>query len=158
MLLPWLIGIGITVPLYLGVGADFSWNAQTGLCYSRVNGNFAIYVTSWYSIGLYGPMALIGTLYLALFVHLLVKRRSISMAESPAAATGNRVANLSTGRRHVQIAKMLMISFVWFCVCFIPSPIMTGNFPWVYVKYPMLQLWMTKTLSICGYAASPVRM
>ena len=59
-------------------------------------------------------------------------------------------------RRHIAVAKMLVISFAWYAMCLMPSPIITTYFMRWYSGDMMRQLWVAKTLTLCGYAASPV--
>ena len=166
ILLPWLIGFAISIPTYFGVGAELIWNPKNGVCFTKKKSE--VYVTAWFAVGVYCPMALMGVTYSALFLRLITKRRAVKVQSranvSPASLrVGASVSARPTvrcrnaeRRRHVQIAKMLMMSFVWYCLCFIPSPVVTTNFTDLYMRDAILQLWLGRTLSLFGYAASPV--
>ena len=162
MVLPWVIGFSTTLPIYLGVGADFTWNPRNGVCFAKASKG--AYMTAWLALGIYLPMALIGVTYIALFLRLLMKRYMVSarggviypaLLMMPVNGHRNRV-NAAVRRRHIRIAKMLMMAFVWYCLCFLPGPVITINFPALYVRDEILQLWLGRTFSLCGYAASPV--
>ena len=153
MLLPWLIGFGITVPLYFGVGAEFKWSPNNGLCNATVNG---AYMVAWNAIGVYIPMAIMGTSYTTLFVRSRFSSGGGSV--NPVAGVSEAINEQQKQRRlkRLQITNMLMTAFVWYCVCFVPSPVINNHWPWLYRQYTMLQLWVSKTLLLCGYSVSPV--
>ena len=167
MILPWLIGFGSTLPIYFGMGAIFTWNVPSGVCYAAANGSYMI---AWYAIGFFVPMALIGTCYIVLFLRLKLRRAAVAnlYANRPGAAAAGAAANMVVTKnphniqqfllrkRHIQIAKMLIMSFVFYCLCFVPSPLLSGSFAAMYLRNWTLQLWVGKTLLLCGYACSPV--
>ncbi|OQV16762.1 hypothetical protein BV898_09119 [Hypsibius exemplaris] len=153
--LPWLMGIGITAPLLFGIGGLFVWAPEAGICYPRSTGG--PYGTVLVAVGAYTPLVLIGVCYMTLFVRIGVGRRSNMIGLAWTASGG--VANVRTRkarRRQISMTNMLVVMFLWHCLCFLPSPILSTTFPQVFTGNFMLQLWVTKTLVICGYAVSPV--
>ena len=160
ILLPWLISLGFTMPVYFDIGATFTWNPKNGLCFAKMTG--AVYMNVWFAVCIYAPMMIIGMIYVGLFVRLKVRRGGMNHpVVAPAALSvnpslGNRRMAASFRERQIQIAQMLMMSFGWYFICYIPSPILTLNFSTLYSRDAMLQVWIIKTLYLFGYAASPV--
>jgi hypothetical protein len=72
IVLPWMIGFGDTLPPYFGVGANFLLAPPHGACTTRTNGG--VYGTIWIVIGAYIPMAVMGFVYVTLFVRLALAR------------------------------------------------------------------------------------
>ncbi|OQV15356.1 hypothetical protein BV898_10462 [Hypsibius exemplaris] len=151
---PWVTGFAITLPVYFGIGGDFTMNKAYGSCFAKVNGP---YLTVWFALGNYVPLALTGVLYISLFVKLAGRKRVISVHAVPAVGNDEKGPRLTqTQRRHIAIARMLVVSVVCNGICLVPAPVITSFFPNVFARNGMVQLWLVKTMVMCGYAASPV--
>ena len=177
LLLPWLIALSVVVPARLGIGGEAWISPNTGVCYQKSNGS--VYLLVEFAVGLYTPIAATGAVYFVLFFRLAVRRNRIAGHVAPRSQNGTRLlrprvtstassggrqnavisARLKLGTRTKQIAtaRMLLCSFVWYCFCFIPGPSITVSMPQLYqASSASLQLWLTKTFLVCGYAGSPV--
>lgn len=157
IVLPWLIGIGDTMPVYFGVGGDFILAPPYGCVFQTNDG---IYGTVWATIGGYVPIALMGIIYVTLFLQLAIARyhanRSVTNPITAQLSSSIPVSKSRTTRtRQMSMVKMLVASFVWYCLCFIPGPLIVTEFPFLYAEHFMLRLWVL-SIMLCGFAASPV--
>ncbi|OQV12349.1 hypothetical protein BV898_13377 [Hypsibius exemplaris] len=145
--LPWLIGLGDTLPVLFQIGGEFGTSAPFGLCvlYAAVrNGTYGIV---WTTIGVYLPICLTGVLYLTLFARLSRRARVGPEERKP---SGRARAKQT---RQIALSKLLVASFVWYSICYLPGPIVLTQFAAFYVRDVML--WL-RTLTLLGYAVSPV--
>lgn len=118
VLVPWTIGVGSTLPVFFGFGADFVWRPSIGVCLPTPNSN-GVYVAVWASFGVFVPAGLMGILYVTLFVRLAAARhaaniqiRSRSTQRTiPVLSAGNG-ANLARARR-ISVVRTLSVSFLW---------------------------------------------
>ncbi|OQV17400.1 hypothetical protein BV898_08503 [Hypsibius exemplaris] len=52
---------------------------------------------------------------------------------------------------------MLVVTYLWHCLCFLPPPIILSMFHVFVDSHPTLVvLWLLKTIILCGYVISPV--
>ena len=72
MVVPWLIATITTLPLYFRSGGVFLWNSYLGLCYYVTKGP---YMAAWFALDIYLPVALMGTVYIVLFMCLEVTEK-----------------------------------------------------------------------------------
>jgi hypothetical protein len=156
IVLPWLIGVGNTVPLYFGIGMNFSMVRPYGYCDARVIE--VVYGTIWVTIGAYIPMVLMGVVYLTLFIRLAIRRYKMQGQIEHLSGRKKPKSRLKSTKneRQISMATMLVVSYLWFCLCFLPGPVLATSFHLIYVQDFMLALWTTRTIIICGYAVSPV--
>ncbi|OQV12346.1 hypothetical protein BV898_13374 [Hypsibius exemplaris] len=151
---PWLIGISNSIPIYFGHGVDIS-RTPSGTCNIRTNGDLYGAVI-WPAVGAYTPIALMGIIYFALFLRLVLAR-CICIKDHMHTAGSCECERMKRKRmRQVDLAKILVVSYVWHCMCFLPAPILLTLFPQLYAQFVMLPEWTIGTLMPCGYAASPV--
>ena len=170
LLTPWMIGVSFILPAYFGIGGEFLFLPTSGACYQKANGN--AYILVEFAMGFYVPIALTGLLYSIIFFRLsfLRVRAPRTTVQPPriaielAGRSGvlhvhpEEPELLNAGRaKRIAKAKMLLASFVWYCLCFVPGPIITASYQQLFRADPMLQLWLVKSLLICGYAGCPVR-
>ena len=181
ILIPWIIGVGCTLPAYFGARMDFLVSPDNGGCYQQAH-NTSGYLQLEFAAGVYVPIVLTGVLYFLLLWQLTPSRhRQVTPHVLPltpvqiTVTVGRRthvallppLSGRATGHgcasgfraRQIAVTRMLLVSFVWYCVCFVPGPIVTASFPQLFSgtgdnrwKGVVLQLWLTKTLLLCGYA------
>ncbi|OQV17425.1 hypothetical protein BV898_08528 [Hypsibius exemplaris] len=154
IVLPWVMGLGVTLPVYFGIGGAliqtiFPLRACTPA--PRPDG----YGIAWITLGAYVPLASIGLTYLSLCGRWIIKKvqkRQISPMQNEQAERQTAAVKA----RQIRLAKMLIASYLWHCMCFLSPPILLPSFPWLLRRYPMLiQLWLLKTAPMWGYVASP---
>ena len=108
-------------------------------------------------LGTYIPTVLMGVIYLTLFVRLALDGHVCFPrldATEEATASGSRWEKRH--KRRVTMAKMLIASYVWYCLCLLPGPIIVTAYPHLLKRHLMLPHWTNGFLTLCGYAASPV--
>ena len=108
-------------------------------------------------LGTYIPTVLMGVIYLTLFVRLALDGHVCFPrfdATEEATASGSRWEKRH--KRRVTMSKMLIASYVWYCLCLLPSPIIVTAYPHLLRWHLMLPHWTNGFLALCGYAASPV--
>ncbi|OQV17426.1 hypothetical protein BV898_08529 [Hypsibius exemplaris] len=148
------MGLGVTLPVYFGIGGAL---IQTTVPFRactpapRPDG----YGIAWFTLGSYVPLASIGLSYLSLcgrWIIRKVQKRQRSPMQNEQAE--RRIAAVKA--RQIRLAKMLIASYLWHCMCFLPPPILLSSSPWLLGRYPMLiQLWLVKTMPMWGYVVSP---
>ncbi|OQV17404.1 hypothetical protein BV898_08507 [Hypsibius exemplaris] len=162
VILPWLIGLGGNLPTFFGIGGNFILRLTPfETCTLGINpsGTSAGYGVAWVTLGTFLPMALIGGIYIFLgggwiVRHVLLNRKKNHVfpgqnGQAKPTGTPNKA-------RQIALAKMLVGSYIWHCLCFLPPPILISSFPWLAMRHPLLvQLWLNKTVNICGYMISP---
>jgi hypothetical protein len=57
--------------------------------------------------------------------------------------------------RQIGMARMLVMSFLWHSLCFLPGPVIKTEYQFLYERNFMLRLWIV-AINLCGFAASPV--
>jgi hypothetical protein len=159
IVIPWVIGIGDTLSVYLGFGANFMVVPPFNFCIIRGTDGFI--GTIWVVIGAYLPLGLMGILYSAIFIRLAIVRRfnlesRIEQDVVASVISANGISRRSKRARQISLAQMLIVSYVWYGACFLPAPVILASFPNLNRRFFMLPLWTAKTLMLSGYAASPV--
>ncbi|XP_055337120.1 allatostatin-A receptor-like [Paramacrobiotus metropolitanus] len=134
----WIISLACSVPMYFNVGVVLGMQ-PTGACGTvQISGHF------FQSVGIvstYFPIALLGAMYMTVFLQQkLCKREAKRQREAM--------------RKRVALAKALCCSFLWYCLCMLPAPVLINFFPDVWRHEFRLLMW-TRTLLIIGYAANP---
>ena len=167
IVLPWCVGLGDNAPLWFGVGLQYTPGRPYPMCTVRATGVYAI---AWATVGGYVPIVLMGVIYGALLVRLRFGRNKVSNTAprialelvSRSSLPSSRLQSMELGKRaaararQLVLTKMLLLSFGWYTVCFLPGPLVTAAFPALAARYYSVILWLSRTLIICGIAASPV--
>ena len=167
IVVPWCVGLSANVPLWFGVGLQYVTGRPYSMCTVRETD---IYAIGWATIGVYVPIAFTGLIYGFLLVRLMLGRNRITnrapqialelMGRSSVSTVrlqAVRLGNCATVRaRQFVLTKMLLWSFFWYAACFLPGPLITAAFPALAARYYSLILWLSRTLIVCGLAASPV--
>ncbi|OQV12595.1 hypothetical protein BV898_13160 [Hypsibius exemplaris] len=157
-IMPWAIGLASNLAVYLEIGGKFvQQTVPFRVCVVAADESFG-YRFIGVTAGTYLPIALIGVIYLTLGVRRLVKylkgRQVSPMAGAVPVVERPHLRTIKS--RHIIMAKMLTVTFLWHCLCFLPPPTLQSGFPWLVARYPVLiQLWLFKTLALCGYVVSP---
>lgn len=151
--IPWVVCVSINLPVYFNEGASFVWTPEQGMCWPKVTPN-KHYIHVLLSVGTYFPVAFTGIAYVTLFIRLALRQHRMPPTNRIAPVLNDR--RDGTRLRHVALAKMLLASFVWYCLCVFPSPILTSFFPQLLVRDAMLRLWLAKFLVVLAVAGSPV--
>ena len=110
---------------------------------------------SIFVITLYLPTAIIFICYLIIFIHLKNLERSVNHQEPGNEATEER-RNLSRAKRRNQVAKMMLMTFVVFLVCYIPLTMffyLAGNV--LKGSNPTIFCWLTLVYWL-GACCNPV--
>ena len=134
LLTPWIIGVSFILPAYFGIGGEFLFSPTSGACYQKANGN--AYILVEFAMGFYVPIALTGLLYSIIFFRLSFLRvrapRIVVQPPRIAIVLAGRSGALhvdpeepqllNAGRaKRIAKAKILLASFVWYCLCFVPG-------------------------------------
>ena len=160
ILLPWCIGMGTTLTVHYGTtGVDLiQMPAPYGFCASRVTNQD--HGTILVAVGAYTPVSLMAFFYAALFYRLTVTRWQNVQRNSGGpglpAGYGQKVRVVGAQARQRALAKMLIASCLWYCMFFLPGPVIVTAFPGLIRSYVIVYPWL-RTMNLCGYAASPVR-
>ncbi|OWA50173.1 hypothetical protein BV898_14698 [Hypsibius exemplaris] len=154
IVVPWICGLGFSIPVYRGIGASFTAapDPVLGFCYPRSNGGPFIVV--WFTFLNYVPITLTGFLYIAIFLKLAVTKQSIRGRINPQFIVGDVRAAVPRAK-NIAIARMLVVSFFFNFITLVPGPIITAFFP-LFAMKGLVQMWVAKTLVLCGYVVSPV--
>ncbi|OQV12417.1 hypothetical protein BV898_13293 [Hypsibius exemplaris] len=153
IIIPWLIGISDSLPVYFGIGGQTIIGPAGCAFETDVDG---FYGTLWFVIGAYIPIGLMGIIYTILFVRIGTANRNRPNLAVPFEPNGQNARLSTTQKRQISIAKMLIGSFAWYCICFLPGPIIVSLFPGVYAVDQMLRLWISGLLGLCGFAGCPI--
>ncbi|GAU99485.1 hypothetical protein RvY_10481-2 [Ramazzottius varieornatus] len=161
VVLTWLIGFTIAVPTYTkNVFEDTLWYEDLSPDYSSSNNSSSKDHRKSLScirntFGAYIPAVLIGAIYCTLFCHIAVLYRDERRPPATSASSSASPPTESLVRqRRLAVAKMLFVSYWFFGVCFMTTPIIYSFFPSTFVR-PEVQTW-TRTLDVLGHTFNPV--
>ncbi|OQV17315.1 hypothetical protein BV898_08564 [Hypsibius exemplaris] len=156
LLLPWLIGVAVTLPVYFGFGGIFLWSAPCAFCAIFISGATSLYgAVFWPTLGTYVPIILMGMIYLALFGRLAAANSARRRSIDKTVLKGGAAVLLRKQERQIVIAKMLVAGYVWYSLCILPGPIILTVFPVLHSTHPMLANWINGFVTLCAFAASP---
>lgn len=167
---PWLVALTLGLFPTLGLGIRLARSPITGICVTLHDvGPYAAYYAKAYNIlGIYLPTAVTGISYLAVFVKTMLDVRRSSSSERPAADghgpagqlqanTGGHAIITRNQRRRREMARMLLLSFLWHCTTCYPMYVMSTFFQPQFAASFMLQIWL-RYLSNAFCATNPVRV
>lgn len=154
LVLCWGFGIFLALLACFGIGGKYAL-LPVGACNLIPVGVGGVVV---FAFGVYVPVGLVGLFYGILFLRVFcLKYRSIRRVSTATESVNKRVfAFTRTMKRRINLAQMLFGSFLWYCLCLFPAPIMNSFFRSVYFSSPLIFLWL-RLVFACGYAVSPVR-
>ncbi|OQV26144.1 hypothetical protein BV898_00266 [Hypsibius exemplaris] len=129
------VGCGYVVPFLLNVCAAtvgsvalFSSEPPFGACLPNPSADYIAKMAHG-AVGVYLPMSLVGLAYTVIFVKVVTNK----VLQRGQPMSGSH-------KRRVAVAKMLCAGFLWFCLTYLPQPVLTGFFkssydshPWSYV-------------------------
>ncbi|XP_055350329.1 rhodopsin-like [Paramacrobiotus metropolitanus] len=138
MLIPWLIGLALTVPGLYGIGTLFG-NRQVDCGYITVTSHAV--ATLVIVMGVYLPLAIQGLLYA---VVLIVHYRQTKIHEVS-----------TVQKKRFLLFRLLFGSYLWYVVCYAPQPIALYGFPQFWFEDKLRAGWF-QLLQEVGYAGSPV--
>ncbi|XP_055335742.1 adenosine receptor A3-like [Paramacrobiotus metropolitanus] len=98
------------------------------------------------TLGTYVPLVLLTIMYSSLFLMFRLGRRFNE---------GRSESHKNLLKRRLSIAKVLVLSLLWYCLCTLPTVILT-MFYGAWWRRDIRLLLYTRTTQILGYAASPV--
>ncbi|OQV19308.1 hypothetical protein BV898_06726 [Hypsibius exemplaris] len=155
----WTTRVAYAGMISVGVGGRFAFVAPWYSCGPRSDGTAILPVLI--SFGVYLPEVLTAALYLAIFVkvkifgRIFVRRNNIVDGLQPKPASIVLLAKAKAQRRFA-LAKIMLASSVWYCLCYFPNNIITSTSLLRYfIANPVLQLWI-RTVFLCGFAVNPV--
>ena len=145
----WIICLAFVVPAAFGVdGAKIQAN-PLGLCVMVPKG---LYGKCFSAILLYIPYLITGVgvvLIVVKSVSLVRERRRVFQQ-----AENNRRSRAID--RRLNLARMLLLTFLWTTVCMVPGVVIVYGMPNLYVTHPLISLWI-RTITVCQYGFTPVR-
>ena len=172
--LPWCLGLGGNLPLWFGVGARFSQRQRYPICSIQPKKN-DWFTTGWNALGAYIPIGILGGVYGMLLLRLLVFRTNrVTTNNRPPIISGQVLAsglpslpirpghapatNTQSRTRQLALTKMLLLSFVWYAICLLITPVFNAILPGAFSSTQSLaiSMWLSRTVVSCGLSASPV--
>ncbi|XP_055330402.1 allatostatin-A receptor-like [Paramacrobiotus metropolitanus] len=147
LLTAWAISLGCSLPMYLNFNVVLGMQ-PTGACGTlKITGPFFGIMGF---VSTYLPIALLGVLYITLFLLQKFSRFTERYRTEPSER------QRESHRRRIALAKVLFCSFLWYCLCMLPPPILINFYPDVWRREFRLLMW-TRTLLMVGYAVNPHR-
>ena len=156
----WVIGFVMVVPNYFELGVKYTRIPPWYNCGNRPT-NRRVYTVTL-TLGQYLPGALSGIIYFIILcktsVYLAhVRGRADSVAPQLAGGIIRVLQSTPAARHRLATVRMLAVSAVWYWVCFFPNPTIVSYFPGVFMRWPVMQLWI-RTVLWCAYIFNPVRL
>ena len=169
IVLTWLISATTLLPFFFGLPSVGLFSATPlGQCGGAGMGPVGV---SLLSANTYIPYAFVTFATVAVLGKLLIRRIGGPRVIAPAmiapidkASEAPRLGMPSQRERkqlqlifqkRVNLAKMLLLSFLFCLACTLPLPIVSGFYPWAYGRYPLLSLWL-RILMVAQSALTPV--
>lgn len=145
----WVIGCLNNLAPCLGVGGLYELRPPWYSCGIRPDGSQ--FFATVQALGVYIPEAGLVGLYAVIVLKLTLLRFG-----------GNRVgiemqrSDMERTRRRYAVAKVLLASSLWYCMCYFPNTIIAStSLVRLFIQNPVMQLWM-RTVFLLGYAVNPV--
>ena len=152
ILLSWLIALLVNLPFVAGLDQSFGRaSGVRGDCMVRPAGDGQSF-QAILTLDSHVPVTLTALVYIAIVIQNNVQWRRIA-----AHSADRRVPSIGPAtRRRMMVTRMLCVYSLWFTLCFIPITITSTLLPMLSPRGRMsIRLW-SKTLTVCGYAFSPV--
>ncbi|OWA53941.1 hypothetical protein BV898_18365 [Hypsibius exemplaris] len=150
ILTSWAISVGLMMPFTTGAGGQGITLSELGLCFIKPSGRLGVFLST--NMG-YVPYALSGAGSLLIlwkcFGFGRLRSTAVVAQEGELPGTRRRIT-----QRRLNMAKMLLIIFLWSGICSIPSWLITTVFPWLYASNPVSVMWI-RTCAVCQYAFTP---
>ncbi|XP_055355355.1 rhodopsin-like isoform X2 [Paramacrobiotus metropolitanus] len=144
----WAVACACFLPFFFNTGGYYDSLPPWMSCSIRTSLPWA--KLAMYTVGFYAPMAIMGTCYALILLYVVGKR----LRRPLGGAAGGDVFSQAE-RQRLAIARMLMASALWYYACYLPNTIVATSFYPVYVRYPLLQLWL-RTIFFLGYGGNPL--
>ncbi|OQV22584.1 hypothetical protein BV898_03409 [Hypsibius exemplaris] len=150
----WAIGLAGMLPMSFGVGGQLLLS-DLGQCGTfPAVGRLGMFLMSLVS---YFPFSVTGTGALLILLKMsgMARHRVVSHV---GASANNGGAGAVRGRkvilRHLKMAKILLLTFLWSAFCNMPWGVTVVVFPWLYRQNPVEILWL-RTCFTCQYGFTP---
>ncbi|XP_055353544.1 rhodopsin-like [Paramacrobiotus metropolitanus] len=148
LLFVWSVALGCSIPFLNTIPGMVHGILPSGICgLIRQSGPTTMILVVF---GTYLPLVLMAIVYSSLFIYTRMQNK-FNKIENQA----NEERPFRAFERRLRIAKALCLSFIWYCLCILPPPILTVFFASWWVKDIRMTLY-TKTAQVLAYAASPV--
>ncbi|OWA53942.1 hypothetical protein BV898_18366 [Hypsibius exemplaris] len=149
----WLTSLGIALPFTFSAGGQGTILSVLGLCNITATGPLGAFLSSMIT---YVSYAISGTGSLLIlwkcFGFSRLRTRDVVPDRS-----GNAAAKYRTTQRRLNMAKMLLLTFLWNGICAFPAYVINRIFPYLYGTNPVSVMWV-RTLTVCQYAFTPVSL
>jgi hypothetical protein len=151
MIAAWVIGFVNNFLPYIGIGGWYELRPPWYSCGLRSDGSpFCAIVQA---LGVYVPeVGLLG-----LYFTILLKFNLLGFASNQ---VGTEVQHATTERirRRYLLAKLMLVSSLWYCICYFPNTVIAStSLVRFFIQNPVMQLWM-RTVFLLGYAVNPVSL
>ena len=153
IVLCWLISFATNFPSYaLRIISDVSAPLQDCPQAFRSSHTVQNLLTGF---GTYCPLMLIGIIYasvgLKVTIHSGRKTEPTKAYPRPAAVENSKI------RRKIALFRLLFCSYLWFVLCYIPTPLIIAIKPQLWLQLAPIALFANVSFA-CGLAFNPVRM
>ncbi|OWA53945.1 hypothetical protein BV898_18369 [Hypsibius exemplaris] len=149
----WMISVGISLPFGLSVWGQGTFLSAFGHCSLKATGSRGAFLQAMVA---YIPYAISGTGSLLILWKCFGISRFRARNVASNHSGNNAVARYRTTERRLNMAKMLLFTFLWSGICAFPAYLITSLFGYLYQTNPVSVMW-TRTSSACQYAFAPVR-
>ncbi|XP_055357789.1 galanin receptor 2a-like [Paramacrobiotus metropolitanus] len=150
----WFMAFLCTVPFCFGIGGTITTVPPWSACGVRKAGSNVVFTLSKVT-GMYAPLIIVCVIYIAMFSWLAVRRTNVVRLRSvETILTEEFVKQRRTCRRRLIISKMLFVSSVWQCACYLPYMIISSNSQMA-TQMPVLDL-ILRSVFHTGYATNPL--
>ena len=156
----WAISVATMLPACFGVGGHFVASPGIGQCSLAPTS-----VVSYAFLGLstYGPYVVVSLVLMRVVVRTITRRCTglFSRSSQVCDVAGRKiplpvVAQPLIIQRRFNVALMLLVSFLFCVACNLPTYITLSFYQSLYLKYPLLTVWLRLSL-VSQYAFSSVR-
>ncbi|OWA49924.1 hypothetical protein BV898_14458 [Hypsibius exemplaris] len=145
IVLCWGISAGTNLPFCFGRWNGWYSVSNLGQCGMTIRGSSAVWVMS---ANTYVPYGIVTFATVVVVGKLLLRWLGQTVGQAAQQAL--------LFRRRLNLAKTLLLSFLFSLLCSIPLPIVSGFYPWAYGMVPSLSLWF-RVLMVSQSVFSPSR-
>ncbi|OQV13699.1 hypothetical protein BV898_12093 [Hypsibius exemplaris] len=147
----WFISVATMIPYTFTIGGQGIISAPLGNCFLMMTGRLGPFLTAMMA---YVPYTLTGIGSLLIlwkcFGYRVLDTATVSSADGDSSVG----ANHRLAQRRLNMAKMLLFTFLWTCVCTLPTYVVNTQFPWLYGANPVSVMWIRPAMT-CQFTFTP---
>ncbi|OQV22586.1 hypothetical protein BV898_03411 [Hypsibius exemplaris] len=149
VLFAWIPSLLAQIPLSFGVGGTLKLQ-ELGQCAAIPKGQLGSFLQTALGTGV--PLSLTGLGCVLIVIKVILMCRSRGHMIGP--KNGPECKQARRMLRHIKMAKLLLVTFLWTALCNLPWAVVSSNYPSANSENPVSVLWL-RTCFVIQYGLTP---